>query len=161
MTATPAEIEAVLEQLAAASQRLAMLSRGADDARLRARPSAEAWSANDTLAHLRACADVWGKSIAAMVAREHPTLRYVSPRAWMRKTNTLDQPFPAALRAYASQRAELLQLLRALPVGGWARGATFTGTTKGREQTVLSYAERIANHEAEHLPEIESLLKTP
>jgi hypothetical protein len=49
-------------------------------------------------------------------------------------------------------------VLRPLPISGWARGATFTGTTRGREQTVLSYAQRMAEHETIHLTEIEALL---
>lgn len=158
--ATP-EVALVLESLAAAPQRLAAFSQGVESARLYARPSAEAWSATETLAHLRACADVWGKGIAAMLQREHPTMRYVSPRTWLRQTDYLGLSFSVSLQAYTHQRAELLQLLRALPAGGWARGATFTATTKGREQTVLSYAQRLAQHEAEHLAEIEILLKAP
>ncbi len=41
----------------------------------------------------------------------------------------------------------------------WLRGATFTGTTKGREQTVLSYAQRMVQHEIEHCEQIEKLLE--
>jgi len=93
-----------------------------------------------------------------MLQQAHPTMRYVSPRTWMRNTDYLSLPFPISLQGYAAQRAELLSVLRPLPASGWARGATFTGTTRGREQTVLSYAQRIAEHETIHLAEIEALL---
>jgi integrase len=156
---TTNEIEAVLTRLAAAPRRLAALSRKVDDARLGFRPDAETWSAGDILAHLRAAADVWGKGLQAMIQQDHPTLRYVSPRTWLRKTDYLDLPFSASLAAYTRQRAELLSALKALPIDGWSRGATFTATTRGREQTVLSYAQRIANHESEHLEQIAGLLK--
>jgi hypothetical protein len=79
------------------------------------------------VAHLRACADVWGGSIDRMVAEEHPTIRYVSPRSWIRKTD-----------------------LSRLDTPGWSRRTTFTGITLGREATVLSYATRIADHEVLH-----------
>jgi hypothetical protein len=126
---------------------------------LRFRPDVNAWSANDILAHLRACADVWGTSLRAMIAQDHPALRYVSPRTWIRKTDYLDLEFGASLQAFVRQRKELLKLLRALAVNDWSRQATFTATTKGREQTVFSYARRIAEHENEHCEQIEALLK--
>jgi hypothetical protein len=113
---------------------------------------------NDILAHLRACADVWGKSILAMVAQDHPTLRYVSPRTRMKKTNYAALDFHASLQAFAQQRAELVKALSNLDAAGWLRGATFTGTTRGREATVLSYARRITDHEREHCEQLEAIL---
>ena len=159
MTRPPAEIEAVLADLAATPGRLAALSVGLTEAQLCFKPAGEPWSASDVLAHLRACAEVWGKSIGAMLQQPHPTLRYVSPRAWMRKSDYAALAFSVSLPAFARQRDELWQLLRALPIPDWSRGATFTAVTQGREQTVLSYAQRIAQHEREHLEQIETLLK--
>jgi uncharacterized damage-inducible protein DinB len=148
----------LLELLAATPRRLAAASRGVDEEHLRSRPTETAWSANDILAHLRACADVWGKSILAMIAQDHPTLRYVSPRTWMRKTNYHRQDFHESLQAFTQQRAELLNTLIALQDAEWSRGATFTATTRGREQTVLSYVLRITGHEHEHLEQLQALL---
>jgi DinB family protein len=153
-----AEIEKTLKSLAATPDRLKALSKGLDNTQLHYRSDEEPWSFNDILAHLRACADVWGKSILAMSSQEHPTLRYVSPRAWMRKTNYPEQDFQASLEAYTQQRNELLEALRALTNQDWSRGATFTATTRRREQTVLSYAQRIAEHENEHCIQIEALV---
>src|SRR4051795_5263604 len=82
-------------------------THGLTDAGLHSRPSADAWSANEILAHLRACADVWGGSITAMIERDHPTLRYVSPRTWIRRTQYTDLPFDASLQAFAAQRVTL------------------------------------------------------
>lgn len=85
MDVTSTEIANLLKLLAATPRRLAAVSRSLNNARLRSRPDDLTWSANDILAHLRACADVWGKSILAMIAYNHPTLRYVSPRTWIKK----------------------------------------------------------------------------
>jgi hypothetical protein len=159
MEATEPEIEQLLERLAMTPHRLASISRGIDDERLHFKPDETAWSANDILAHLRAGADVWGKSVLAMIAQDHPTLRYVSPRTWIRKTNYPQQGFHESLQAYTRQRNELLEALRALDITGWSRGATFTATIKGREHTVLSYVHRIADHEREHSEQLEALLK--
>ena len=160
MHGTSADIEKILTLLAATPHRLASMSSGLDKARLHVKPDNDAWSVHDNLAHLRACADVWGQSMLAMIAQDHPTLRYVSPRTWIRKTDYHAQDFHISLQAFANQRNDLLKSLKPLPIEGWSRGATFTGTVKGREQTVFSYAQRIAEHETQHLEQIESILNT-
>ena len=63
MKITSAEVQELLKLLAAAPRRITTLSRGLKDARLYAKADEAAWSFNDILAHLRACADVWGKGI--------------------------------------------------------------------------------------------------
>jgi hypothetical protein len=65
--------------------------------------------------------------------------------------NTLypELAFPVSLQAFSLQRRDLLRALQALPASAWSRGATFTATTQGRQQTVLSDAQRIAGHERE------------
>ena len=158
VTSDPA-IAQSLDLLAATPLRIAAASRGHTTARLHFKPDEDAWSANDILAHLRACADVWGKSILAMIAQDHPTLRYVSPRTWIRKTDYPGQDFHQSLQAFVQQRDDLLRALKALDHADWSRRATFTATTKGRDQTVLSYAQRMAQHENEHCEEIEAMLK--
>ena len=51
-------------------------------------------------------------------------------------------------------------LLAELDEAGWLRRATFTGVSvRQRDQTVLSYADRIVTHEQLHLDQIESLLR--
>ena len=157
--ATHAEVERALTLLTDTPREIASLTRDLTKKRLHAKPDEDTWSANDILAHLRACADVWGKSILAMIAQDHPTLRYVSPRTWIRKTNYLEIDFHASLGAFTKQRADLLKTMEALAPAGWSRGATFTGTVKGREGTVLSYAMRMADHECVHLEQLDTVLK--
>jgi hypothetical protein len=95
----------------------------------------------------------------AMLTQDNPTLRYVSPRAWMRKPAYQEQAFDAALASFIQERHKLLTVLANLDAAGWARCGTFTGTSpRQREQTVLSYAERIVTHEQPHLDQIVSLL---
>jgi hypothetical protein len=153
------DIEQVLTSLEATPRRVAAVSLGIDDERLSFKPDETTWSANEILAHLRANADVWGKSILAMITQDHPTIRYVSPRGWMRKASYHSQGFHESLQTFIQQRTELLTTLKALKCADWSRRATFTGTTSGREQTILSYARRIADHEHEYLEQLEVLLK--
>lgn len=155
MKSAPDEIEHVLALLAETPRRIAAITSGIERDHLRRQPGADSWSANEILAHLRANADIWGKSILRMIAENHPTIRYVSPRGWMSKSGYTGQEFSASLQAFTAARDELLGTLKNLAIEEWSRGATFTGTTKGREQTILSYARRIAEHEAQHLPQLE------
>jgi hypothetical protein len=64
--ADAAEIEQILAWLDQTPRRIAELVQEHTQERLQARPDPETWSANDILAHLRACADVWGKSIRVL-----------------------------------------------------------------------------------------------
>jgi hypothetical protein len=160
MKVTSTEIEKVLKLLTKTPRRMASMTRGLEDSRLHIKPDKDSWSVNDILAHLRSCADVWGKSIMAMISEDNPTLRYVSPRTWIRKTDYPEHEFRISLQAFAKQRNDLLKSLKALEVEDWSRAATFTGTIKGREQTVFSYAQRIVEHEALHLDQIERVLNS-
>ena len=154
------DINRILELLAQAPIRLEKATRGVQTTRLALRTDAEPWSVSDILAHLRACSDVWGGSINTMIMLDNPTRRYVSPRSWMRKPKYAEQAFKAALESFTQERQKLLETLAKLDAAGWARPGTFTGTSsRQRNQTVMSYSERIVNHEQPHLDQIESLLR--
>jgi len=154
------DISRILALLTQAPLRLEKATRGLQTTRLYFRSDEEPWSVSDILAHLRACSDVWGNSIIAMITRDNPTLRYVSPRSWMRKPIYLEQAFDAALQSFAQERQKLVKALADLDEAGWIRHATFTGVSaRQRDQTVVSYADRIVNHEQPHLDQIESLLR--
>lgn len=150
----------LLERLAHAPVRLEQATRDVPLTRLERRSEEEPWSASDILAHLRACADLWGASMIAMITHDHPTIRYVSPRALMRKPRYQGHAFAAALASFTQERRKLVQTLEGLDEAGWGRRGTFTGTSpRGREQTVLSYADRLVSHELAHLEQLESLLR--
>ena len=153
-------IEQVLTLLADTPPRVAALTAGLLPAHLHTRPNPDEWSANDVLAHLRACADVWGDCIVAMLAQDTPTLRAVNPRTWIRKTDYLEQDFEPSLHAFTTQRADLLAVLEPLAPEGWSRAATVTGAGKVLQRTVLSYAQRLAVHERPHVKQIERIVNT-
>jgi hypothetical protein len=152
--------EQVLTLLAQTPSRLATLTAGLAPAQLRAASSPDEWSANEVLAHLRACADVWGNCIMAMLAEDTPTLRAVNPRTWIKKTNYREMDFQPSLGAFATQRAELLTALEPLPPAGWSRAATVTGAGKALERTVLFYAQWLAGHERPHVKQIARIVST-
>jgi hypothetical protein len=151
-------IEQVLTLLAEAPRRIAAATAGLESARLHAAPDEGEWSANEVLAHLRACSDVWGGSIVKMVRDDHPTLRAVSPRTYIHSTDYPDCEFGPSFEAYRRQRSELLSLLEGLSPEEWARGGTFTGAGRLLERTVLSEASAIAVHERPHVKQIERVV---
>lgn len=148
----------VLKLLAFTPARLAELATGCESDAFTREPSPGEWPACEILAHLRAGAQTWGGYITAMLEADHPTKRYVSPRSLIRPTNFQATPFEPALKAYTSQRAELIATLAALSEAQWARGASFTGRARGAGQTVLSAAENIVAHERPHLLQLEQTL---
>ncbi len=157
---TEFETHLTLAALSDTPKQITRIARGSNDRQLHRRPAPDAWSARDILAHLRACAEVWGRSIGRMITEDHPTIRYVSPRGWIRQTDYLEQGFRDSLREFAQARAGLVETLSALDAVGWSRRATFTGTTLGRDATVLSYAKRIVDHELAHLDQLRRTLGT-
>jgi hypothetical protein len=152
--------EQVLTLLAATPPRLAALTAGLSPAQLQTSPTHDGWSTNEVLAHLRACADVWGTCIVAMIAEDRPVLRAVNPRTWIKQTDYLDLEFRPSLRSFATQRADLLAVLQPLPHAGWSRAAIVTGAGKVLERSVLFYAQWLARHERQHVKQVERIVNT-
>ncbi|MEK6207396.1 MAG: DinB family protein [Chloroflexota bacterium] len=152
--------EQVLTLLEATPSRIAALTAGLAPARLRKANQRDEWSANDVLAHLRACADMWGNCIVATIAEDKPTLRAVNPRTWIKQTNYLELEFRPSFRSFAKQRADLLAVLKPLPAKGWSRSATVTGAGAVLQRTVLFYAQWLARHERSHIKQIDRIVKT-
>jgi hypothetical protein len=146
--------------LAAAPPRIAALTAGLAPAQLQAEPAPGEWPANEVLAHLRACADMWGNCIVEIIAHDHPTLRAINPRTWINKTDYREQPFQHSLDVFTAQRADLLAVLEPLAPEGWSRAATVTVAGKPLERTVRFYAEWLAVHERPHIKQIERVVNT-
>lgn len=158
MAASTLSTERVLELLAATPTRLGAITAGVEPARLAAAPGEDQWSANDVLAHLRSCSDVWGGSMSRILSEDGPTIRAVNPTTWIEQTDYRELTFARSLRFFAAQRADLLAMLEPLPDEAWQRAATVTGAGSPLEKTVLSYAERLAKHERQHLQQVERLV---
>lgn len=151
---TPLTIDQVLTRLKEQSEAIAALTAGLPRSRLHSPPSRGEWSVNDVLAHLRSCADVWGRYIAMIIAEDRPTYRAMNPTTWINSTNYPELEFATSFRAFVKQRAELLAFLRPLPNAAWSRSATVTGAGRPRERTVLEYGRWLANHERTHVKHI-------
>jgi len=153
-------IEQVLTLLAETPRRIAALTAGLAPAQLHTAPNHGEWSANDVLAHLRSCADVWGNCIEVIIAQDTPTIRAVNPTTWINSTDYLEQEFQPSLYAFATQRTDLLAVLEPLAHEDWSRAATVTGAGKPLVRTVHTYAQRLARHERTHVKQIERIVNT-
>ena len=156
----PNLIPQLLTLLAAAPPRIAAATADLSSAQLRAAPAPDEWSANDILAHLRSCADVWGDCIARILAEDEPTFRAVNPTTWIEQTDYPQLEFAPSLAAFTEQRAALLAVLEPLPLAAWSRGATVKGAGRTLRRTVFSYADWLASHERSHLKQIARLALT-
>jgi hypothetical protein len=144
----------VMEQLRTTPVRLRELSAGVPPETLRTPPAPDEWSANEVLAHLRACSDRWGECATRIVEEDHPRLRATNPRIWITKTDYPDLEFAPSLRAFVRQRKALLALLEHLEPDDWLRTGTLVGAGKPVDLTAHSYAERLARHERPHVKQI-------
>jgi DinB superfamily len=143
-------LEQILSILRETPDRLGVLTAGLTEAKLHAAAEPGEWSVTEIAAHLRSCADVWGKAIETIAATDHPTIRAVSPATWIKSTDYRELTFAASLQAFRRQREQLLALLGQLPEQDWSRSATVLGGGKPLELTVHSYANRLARHERTH-----------
>jgi hypothetical protein len=154
----PLTIAQVLAVLTETPRRIAAVTDGLTEAQLHTIPSPDEWSANDVLAHLRSCADMRGGCIATIIAEDRPTIRAINPRTWIKRTDYPDLAFEPSMRAFATQRADLLAVLESLPPEGWSRAATVTGAGAMLERTVVTYADGLARHERAHVKQIEGIV---
>lgn len=158
MPRTKLTVEQLLTVLTETPRRIAALTVDVPDAVLRVAPADE-WSANDVLAHLRACADVWGSNIEAMLAEDKPTWRAVNPRTWIKSTDYPTRKFQPSLRAFTEQRSKLLVVMQALSPVEWSRTAIVLGGGAPYEPTLLDYAQRLARHEPPHVKQIARVVR--
>ena len=144
----------VLDQLRTTPVRLRELTAGVPPQTLRTSPAPDEWSANEVLAHLRACSDRWGDCATRIVEEDHPRLRATNPRIWITKTDYPELEFAPSLRAFVRQRKALLAVLDRLEPDEWLRTGTLVGAGKPVDLTAHSYAERLARHERPHVKQI-------
>jgi hypothetical protein len=155
MKATVPDIEKYLGVLSETVPRLEQAVNGKDEAQLQFKADKTSWSINEILAHLRSCADLWTHSIYAMLAENEPAFSDINERKWANVTGYGELPFRESFQAFSLQRENLLRVLKALPFEAWERSAIIFE----RKHTIFTQTRRLAKHEADHIDQIEDLLK--
>ena len=120
-----------------------------------ARPVSDGWSALDVVRHIRAADAILAPRIWHLLVRDRPALPSFDETAWAALIAAADVPVDAQIAAFAIQRAELTSLLRTLTPQQWSRAGVHE--TNG-EQTVLQIGTKIAEHEQEHLAQLEAIV---
>lgn len=150
--------DGVLELLDATTAQVRRLGPDVPAERAAATPPAGGWSAIEVLAHLRACADVWGASIDRILSEDEPTIRALNPRTYLPSTDYLTLAWRPSWQAFLDQREALLPRLRPLREAQWRRAATVVGAGRPLRTTALDYAERLATHERSHVKQLHRLV---
>ena len=153
-------IEQIMDLLTNNPLHIAKLTADLTLAQLHTTPDLDEWSANDVLAHLRSCADMWVNAIEAILEQDNRTIKAINPRTWIDSTDYPNQKFRTSFRAFHEQRNELLATLKALPQKSWSSSATVTGAGKPLERTVYFYAHWLATHERTHVKQIGRIVNT-
>ncbi len=154
-TLTIDEILAILQKTPG---HLRACSEGRTDAELRTPPSPDEWSANDVLAHLRACHDVLGGSMLRIIREAKPEWKGLNPRAWIKRTDYPEWAFGDAFAAFKEQRRELLEVLEPLTADAWDRTATVIDMVGKRfERDVVYFGTWMASHERTHWKQLAKL----
>jgi hypothetical protein len=155
MKATPSGVERYLKIITETPQRIALAVKEVDEVKLQFKADTKAWSANDILAHLRSCADLWTHSIYAMLAEDQPAFSDVDERRWARTTRYAELSFDKSFQAFSMQREHLVLVLKDLPFESWERSAIIFE----RRHTVFTQMRRMAKHETEHSEQLETVLR--
>lgn len=147
-----ADIEQMLLALAAGPGRFAALLSRLEDADSLANTSMGEWSPAEVLAHVRASYDIMAPRLLAILARDNPPLTAYDERRWATVAQYATLPLISSLESMRLQRQELVRALRRASDEDWRR--TGTHETLG-PMTLLDVAKRIAEHEEEHLAQLE------
>jgi hypothetical protein len=94
-------------------------------------------------------------SIYAMLAENEPSFSDINERNWARVTRYAELSFHQSLQAFSLQRENLVNVLNAIPFESWERSAIIFE----RRHTVFTQTRRMAKHEAEHLEQIDAVLR--
>ena len=147
----PDEILEILESTPAG---LAAATVGLRAVEKAAAPRAGEWSLVELLAHLRACADVWGGAMTVIAEGEQRGIRAVNPLTSVERTDYRSLPFDASLQAFTRQRQDLLPRLLRLAPAEWERTAVVTGAGRPLQRSALFYGRWLAGHERSHRRQI-------
>jgi hypothetical protein len=153
MKATAREIEVHVATLCQTPLLIGSVAERLCEEQLRVRPLPDGWSLVDLLAHLHACAEIWGDDIERMLTLEAPRFSKPHPRQVMGSDRHQLPSFAESARAFAVRREQLIARLRTLEPDQWERGATING----RGHTVFTHTRRMALHEAVHAEQIREL----
>ena len=147
--------EEPLEVQAATAQRLEQVIDGSPASALRTRPSADAWSAGDILAHLADAEIVIGFRMRLILGAPGTPIAAYDQDSWV-SSGHYDQRDPRkSLEQFRVIRAANLALLASLTPEQWQQYGIHS--ERGQE-TIEQLVRMTAGHDVNHVRQIERLL---
>jgi hypothetical protein len=149
------DIDVLLTRLEDTPSRITAAVAGRTAAQLAAVPTDEEWSPLAVLAHMHASDDIMSPRIVAMLVREEPHLPAFDERRWCEVMRYAETDFHELVAGLRAKRADLLRALSRIKPRDWHR----KGQHETRGQiTVIDTIRLLAEHDAEHLIQLETLL---
>jgi len=152
---TEAEFKKHLGAAEKSPKEIAAAVSGLPEKVLRYKPSPEKWCVLEVLGHLADIEIVYGYRLRQMLADTKPVMAPLDQDAWVRNLGYMEAP-PAELVAfYGIARHHNLRMLRRAKAADFSKSAYHPELQ--REVTVAEIVERIGEHGASHLQQIEKL----
>jgi uncharacterized damage-inducible protein DinB len=152
---TDSELKACLEEAEKNPRQIAASVSGLPDKVLRYKPAPDKWSILEVLGHIADTEIVYAYRLRQMLADSQPVIAPMDQNAWAQYLGYLETPAPELIAVYGLLRLHSLRLLRRLKPGDLDKGAFHPELN--RQLTVAELVERIAQHGASHLGQIERL----
>ena len=146
------EITELLDRLASAPGRYAAALSRLEDADSVVGSQPGEWSPAETFAHVRASCDILEPRIMMVLVRDNPQLLAYDDAKWSEAARYTHLPLIDSLELMRLQRKELVGTLSEITIEDWERAGTHE---MSGPQTVLDIARHIADHDDEHIAQIE------
>jgi hypothetical protein len=146
------DVEQVLARLEAAPARFASILGRLEDADAITTSEPGEWSPLEVLAHVRAANDIIEPRIFYTLVGDRPPLAGYDDAVWRQVARYTTFPITDTLETMRLRRKGLLHALRGIAPEDWDR----VGNHEVRgPMTVLELAQQVADHEDEHIAQIE------
>jgi uncharacterized damage-inducible protein DinB len=154
---TESELKKHFEAAEKSPKQIAAAVSGLPEKVLRYKPAPDKWSIHEVLGHLADIEIVYGYRLRQMLADKKPVIAPIDQDDWARNLSHTETPPAELVALYGLNRHANLRLLQRLKPGDLEKSAYHPETKTGL--TVSQLIERIANHGASHLEQIERLKK--
>lgn len=148
-------INAVLDALDRAPAIVIPLVRQANPAILKRRPEPGEWSIHEHACHLAAVHPLFFDRLDLMLAEVHPTITPYDPGRDDPEDALLTLDLDASLRRFDGDRVRLVERLRTLSAGDWARTAAHG---EYNAYSIFTMFRHLALHDLHHAYRIEELM---
>jgi hypothetical protein len=145
-------IDELLKRLESAPARFGAALARFEDADSVFDGSAQDWTPTQVLAHVRASNDILEPRIMQVLVRDEPPLPVFDERRWCEVAGYELVPVTELLGVMRARRRELVRILHDLGPDEWERAGLHE---KNGRITVLDIARHLADHDDEHIRQIE------